>query len=284
VTPTSNSFCIDGGIVIDDKTLESCEFPGNICADLPRCDNLCRTENPCRCLASDPRASLSCSPVHPPAGYAYAYDFQVSFFWGCRSVAQVVVYSDCGDFGTITPNFIADGFNNITGTFYTNQPPGTVCDFLVLLIDPETGLEICHFCVRLDLNCPRGFTDKNNITAIAGRQATEIPQTVVEVKSKVAAIAGKAAIKSNENIQLNNALVMLPNPASGFTRLAYKFKNDGNNSIVIYNMVGKPVKSFAGLTKSGILNIDVSIFAAGTYIVKGFGKEEILIGKLVVLH
>jgi hypothetical protein len=79
-------------------------------------------------------------------------------------------------------------------------------------------------------------------------------------------------------------LTIIPNPASSFANVSYRFSNEGNNSIVIYNLLGTPVQTFSGLPKTGILRIDISKLPGGTYFVKGLGKEKILVAKLEVVR
>jgi hypothetical protein len=76
----------------------------------------------------------------------------------------------------------------------------------------------------------------------------------------------------------------VPNPANSVANINYTFSSDGNNSIVLYNLLGTPVKTFTGLPKAGVLHVDISTLPGGTYFVKALGKEKILIAKLEVVR
>jgi PKD repeat protein len=281
----STELCIDGGTVIDDKTLESCDFETDRCIKLPECRELCGTENPCTCFSSDPVHDLVCSQSPPIPGYAYAYDLKITFMAVCHP-AQAVIYSECGKFVPTSSMILSNApdLTVLTGTFYTNQPPGTSCQFLVLIIDLETGKELCHFCFDYELaNCfGKGAVVVNKLTGTAGDPVVAKTAGIAKPNSIANKIVkGKA---ENQSSILGKGLLVIPNPASGFAKLNYKFNDESNNSVVVYNMVGTPVKTYTGLSQAGAINIDVNALAGGTYVVKGFGKGAVLITKLIVQH
>jgi PKD repeat protein len=283
---SSVTFCITGGTITNDETNETCTFETNLCIQKPDCKNLCTERPTCECLGRDISPSIRCSQVRPIAGYLYAYDFSVQFDWACRSIAIPTVLSTCGVFGTITPNYISGGTNVVSGVFYTNQPSGSICNFIVILLD-DNGKEICRFCVRLRLDCRFGFAEENIFTK--GTAAGSIKGSNASATTSVNKITGqKQASKNISTIPLlpvlPKDLTIVPNPASSIAHVNYIFNNEGNNSIVIYNLLGTPVKTFSNLPKAGVLHVDISTLPGGTYFVKGIGKDKILVAKLEVVR
>lgn len=281
--------CITGGTVTEVETDKTCKFEIDLCRELPRCEGAgeCRTRPTCECVSRDYRATLKCTTVRPIPGYHYAYNFSVDFWWTCRSEATPVIISSCGVFGPITPNVIVDGFNSLSGVFYTNQPPGTLCSFTVIILNTETGAEICRFCVQLRLDCKDGFTEEN----IYARGSASIPNVGNVSSATISADKTTTRLQTSKNAgQVINLPVMtkelsiIPNPASNFANVNYTFSSEGNNSVVIYNMLGSPVQTFSGLPKTGVLRIDISKLPGGTYFVKGLGREKIMVVKLEVVR
>jgi len=287
---STDEVCIKGGTLTEVETNQTCDFEIKLCRELPRCEgSACSTRPTCECISRDYRADLTCSIVRPIPGYQYAYNFTADFWWICRSEAVPVVISSCGVFGPITPNPIVNGFNSLSGIFYTNQPTGTVCSFTVVMIDPESGREICRFCVQLRLNCRDGFTDENVFTRNTGSNPVGNNVSATAPVNKTAPVTKttvqmQAAKKASALPAPTKDLTIVPNPANSFAHVNYTFSNEGNNSIVIYNLLGTPVKTFSGLPKSGILRVDLSTLPGGTYFVKGLGKEKMLVAKLEVVH
>jgi hypothetical protein len=206
--------------------------------------------------------------------------------WGCRSSATAMFSSGCGVFGTVNGG-ISDGPNVITGVFYSNQPPGTACSFTVLLFDTD-GNEICRFCVTIKLDCR--FKEGSGQYSLARTNGTN---TGNQVSAKGGLTKTTATIQNSNRLNENavaavspvsKELSIVPNPASSIANINYTFSNEGNNSIVLYNLLGTAVKTCSGLPKAGVLRVDISTLPAGTYIVKALGKDKILIAKLEVVR
>lgn len=278
-------FCITGGTITDDKTQQTCEYEIDVCAELPKCENLCTERPTCECLGRTITPSIRCSLTRPIPGYSYAYDFSVTFDWACHSIVKPIVISTCGIFGSLTPAYIVGGTNVLSGVFYTNQPPGNICNFTVVLVD-ERGREICRFCVRLRLNCRSRFTEEQIVSkGAAGSPAAATTATNPAGKTTATAKSSQPGAKTSTvwPVALKE-LTIVPNPASSFANINYSFSKESNNSIVIYSLLGTPVKTFTGLPGSGTLRVDISTLAGGTYIVKALGTEKILIAKLEIVR
>lgn len=69
------------------------------------------------------------------------------------------------------------------------------------------------------------------------------------------------------------------NPANSFAHVNYGFGNEGNNSIIIYSLLGTFAKTFSGLSKTGTLYIYLRPLPGGTYFVKALGKDKIWVIK-----
>lgn len=284
--------CLTGGTITFEEKHETCNYVLDICAELPACENICPPRPTCECLNTEIMPTIGCSRADPIPGYQYAYDFTVTFGWGCRSIAIPRVFSPCGIFGPINPQYISGGTNVVSGIFYSNQPPGTPCNFTVILYD-DNGKELCRFCVTLRLVCRGGAAEEKLYTingkgapAAAGFAGSAATAKVAGKTVTAATAAGKPAAADNRMAlpNGNKELAIVPNPASSYVTINYSFSREANNSIVIYNLLGNPVKTISGLSKSGSLRVDISTLAGGTYIVKALGNDKIVVARLEVLR
>jgi len=70
-----------------------------------------------------------------------------------------------------------------------------------------------------------------------------------------------ASIYQIEKTNLN----LFPNPADGYLQVGFEFKNQQNNSIVIYNSLGQKVYSEYLITNIGLIKINTQNFKEGIY-------------------
>jgi hypothetical protein len=272
----NGKICIIGGTIFENDGGFTCNFDADLCADLPPCDS-----GPCiggncssGCIGRNVTPKLTCSQEPPIPGYQYTYGFSLTFDWVCRSTVRVAISSPCGVFGPLTPDIISDGTHTITGFFYSNEPPGTLCNFNVTFTDPGTGEVVCNFCFTYTLPCFRSPVNTFSKTVTANNASSNTVNKVTnsqEVKKQ-----------QSKAPEMNNHFVAVPNPAGNYTTIYYTFKNSGNNWIVIYDLFGKLVKTYTGLASKGSLQIDTSAMPAGTYLVKGTGQKEMMITKLII--
>ena len=76
----------------------------------------------------------------------------------------------------------------------------------------------------------------------------------------------KSSTLSNEEFELNNQLVVYPNPADNYVNI--KMKNQPIESIKIYNSLGKLVYVKEFKIKQTDFNLNLSKFSSGFYIMK----------------
>ena len=78
---------------------------------------------------------------------------------------------------------------------------------------------------------------------------------------------GIAAETANQNTNpLEPLLLLIPNPATGQTRVQYRFeKSDSRNSIEVYDMTGRKVKTFVTQNGAGSMTLPLNGYTGGIY-------------------
>ncbi len=97
---------------------------------------------------------------------------------------------------------------------------------------------------------------------------------------------GTAAKGATETFaQLNNDLMVSPNPAGYTANLFYKFKNAGNANIIVTSQTGAVVLKKAAIVNEGAnrQTLDVSKLANGMYFIKIQNGDEIQMSKLMIM-
>lgn len=86
-----------------------------------------------------------------------------------------------------------------------------------------------------------------------------------------------------EELSLEHAVIMYPNPASGMVSLDFTFSQPKDVSITVVDPVGKTMyaKGFSSI-ESSVINMEISTWATGIYFVKIQSGAETIVRRLVV--
>jgi len=80
----------------------------------------------------------------------------------------------------------------------------------------------------------------------------------------------------------NNSVLLYPNPATHLVNISIQNSNESLKSVVIYDMLGKNIKTISNISSNQI-GIDVVSFAKGVYLVEITSENHLkLIEKLII--